>query len=174
MPISSEMWGKDDKEIADEFREQLNILTNNLEDQGWVVLTSPQGFGEKRMISDAQLGLDKVRINKNKLLEKLRENLEKHQAEFKKSLAGWKLEVIEAMTKNLQLAKDDSEFNLNINLDRPYDHSEDYKHVISLLSASEDDIVVISANEFRQYHDDQWRWKGSHTEALMNYSAKLR
>jgi hypothetical protein len=173
MPTLNETWEKEDAEVADEFREQLDELTNNFKEQGWVVFASPQGF-EEEMISDAQLGLDKVRINKNKLLEKLRENLEKHQSEFKKSLAGWKIEAIEAMTKNLQLAKDDSEFNLSIHLDRPHDHSEDYRHVISLLSASEDDIVVISANEFRQYHDDQWRWKGSHTEALMNYSAKLR
>jgi hypothetical protein len=125
-------------------------------------------------MSEALIGLNRVQINKQKLLEKLKQNREKHKVEYEEALSGWKQDVIAEMEKNLVLAKA-NEFHLHIHLEKPTDHSEDYDHVISLLSASEDEIVIISASEFRQYHEDQWRWRGGHEEAVMNYSkAHLR
>jgi hypothetical protein len=172
MPTPNEHWAapEEDEDIAKEFRKYLGEIHDSFKDVGWAVFSSPKGF--EPMMESAQLGLDKVRINKSKLLEKLQQNLEKHKAEFEDALAGWKREVVEEMSKNLALATKGEEFRLHVHLEKPHDHSEDYKHVISLLTASEDDIVVISAGEFRQYHDDQWRWKDSHTESVMNYSAK--
>lgn len=122
----------------------------------------------------AQLGLDKVRINKDKLVAKLKENRSKHKEEFIAALQGWKTIVLVTLKKNLTLAEKDEEWHLSVSEEKPQDHTKDYDHVISLLEASVDDIVVISAQEFRQYHDDEWRWKGVHTEAFSNYSGAAR
>lgn len=119
-----------------------------------------------------QLGLDKVRVKKEKLLSKLRENLEKHQSEFKEAREAWRGEVILEMKKNLAQAQDGGEIERFIHLDEPIDHSDDYRHVISLLEASEDEILVINSAEFRQYYEDQWRWTEQHKNAIQTYSAR--
>lgn len=121
---------------------------------------------------DAQLGLDKVRVKKDDLLKKLKENRSKHKEEHIEALKGWKEQVLFKMNENLDLAKNDEKWNLHINEEKPQDHTGDYDHVISLLEASIDDVVVITATEFRQYHDDQWRWKHDHMESVLNYTSR--
>lgn len=162
-----------------------------MEGHGWIVMQSPQGLGTKIPFSDAtgewdeedwedndmaapelQLGLSRVRVQKDALLKQLKENLEKHKVEFASALKGWKIEVIEEMERNFVAARGGKGFELHIEAEKPHDHSEDYDHVISLLTASMDDVIILSADEFRQYHDDQWHWKGRHRGLVDTYSVK--
>ncbi len=123
--------------------------------------------------AEAQLGLDKVRLNKTALLAVLRENLKKHSAEYKLAQAGWRVATIEAMTAELQKANAGEEFSANLETFPPSDYSGAYEKIIDLLSASVDDIIVLSVGEFDSYYRDQWSWKKSHTMSVTNYSSKV-
>ena len=120
-----------------------------------------------------QLGLDKVRLQKTALLEKMQANLKTHTAEYEEAHAIWGKVVIEKMAANLEQARADGEIVTGVYEPRePQNHAKEYERMISLLAASIDDTVVISAEEFRWYHDDEWSWKGRHVEEynmLTNY-----
>lgn len=119
---------------------------------------------------ELQLGLDKVRVNKTVLIDRLHQNLESHQKEYTDAHAQWKKACIAKMEENLTEAKETGELNLYVSLSEPENHSEDYRRIISLLSASIDETLVISAREFRQYHDDEWGWTEQHKMSLDTYS----
>ena len=146
------------------------VIKNSIDD-----ITSTFEFDtgeEDDMMEHAQLGLDKVRVKKEHLLSALVRNLEKHQKEFKETHEAWKKDAIEKMEENLSAARDGEDVVLYIQLEEPVDHTGEYEHVISLLRASIDDVIVLSSHEFRQYHDDQWDWSGHHRTAMANYSGK--
>lgn len=127
-----------------------------------------------------QLGLSHVRLRKDTLLKQLERNLSKHSEEYIEARKLWRIEykeVIEKLTREMY-ANDDDSFEWPRTLDlsvAPVDHSEDYKQVISLLQASVDEELVITASEFAMFHDDHWKWKAQHerTYASMK-SNKLR
>jgi len=81
--------------------------------------------------------------------------------------------VIAELEEMLVDARESDEFRLHINLPRPEDHTKDYDRVIGMLNVSEDDLVVITSREFQQYYEDEWTWKGTHTELLSNYRPDL-
>jgi len=123
-------------------------------------------------IETAQLGLDKVRLRKDALLEKLRSNLEKHRTEYTEALEGWKTAVIAEMEHNLDLARSAAEYKLHVRLERPEDYSADYAQVINLLEASVDEIIILRTVEFQQYHENNWAWSARHQDAVSNYSSR--
>ena len=118
---------------------------------------------------ETQLGLDKVRLEKKELIAKLETNRKKHKQEYEKAFEGWRRKVIEEMSRNLELAKADKEWNLVIREPRPTDHTSDYDAVIALLKASIDEIVVLAVHEFKQYYLDEWTWQPLHKASVMNY-----
>ena len=121
----------------------------------------------------AQLGLDKVRLEKKALLEKMQQNLETHVKEYKEAHAGWRRVVIIKMAANLEKAQAGGKVVVGVwEPKEPENHAREYERTISLLKASIDDTVVITAQEFRWYSDDEWSWKGQHVEEynmLTNY-----
>ena len=130
--------------------------------------------GEDTVVAlDAQLGLDKVRLDKDPLVERLKKNRDKHQEEYAEIVDGWKGEVILKMKKYLKQAQEENRFRLVIGLDKPVNHTEDYDHIIRMLEASVDDVIILTSREFRQYHEDEWHWKGEHQLAVQNFS-KMR
>jgi hypothetical protein len=152
----------------------MGIPTQELPGMGIANVAVIRRLGEDTVVAEmAQLGLDKVRINKGPLLERLKANREKHKKEFGEALEGWKGEVILKMKEHLRLAQEEDTFELMIDLQKPRDYTKAYDRVITMLEASIDDVIVISDREFQQYHEDNWEWKAHHNMALDTYSNKM-
>lgn len=124
-----------------------------------------------------------VSVSRNRLLDTLRENLVKHEAEYKEAKKGYLLARSE---KTSELAKaaaaaasDDSKENREalkdawnnlVGLDKPTNHSPDYEQAIALVEWEVRDTVDLTTSEFEKYVRDNWHWVSAFKTSLVNYT----
>jgi hypothetical protein len=113
--------------------------------------------------------MDNTKINREKLLTIVRDNLVKHQNEFKESL----VDFAKAMTviaeknkrislKNLKLVKADVNSKLEQPvgyLAAPRSYETEYNRAIRMLELSVDENIVVEQDVFNQLVLDEWSWK---------------
>lgn len=114
-----------------------------------------------------------VKIYTSKLLETLKNNREKHIADYKEAMKGFREDAIAAMEKNLALAKDGKGINLYINnVVLPTSYEDSYNTIIKMLEFSTDTTVELTMQEFSQYVEDKWAWKQTFAETAAFYNNK--
>jgi hypothetical protein len=102
--------------------------------------------------------MNKVKVKKEQLLEKLTVNRESHKANFIKAQKGFRQEVIEQLDKALQDARLGRNINTSFRLPAPKDQTEDYDTAIEMLNWAVGNEVELTQQEFRQYIFDDWSW----------------
>jgi hypothetical protein len=113
-----------------------------------------------------------INVKRTDLLTKLRENRDKHAAEFKVAMEGFRMEVLNVLEDAVaKLEKDDKSFDkgLFMNEDPPQDHTADYDLVIGMMEMSVDEIIQMDSNSFNQYVMDNWAWKQQFAETTSKY-----
>ena len=132
-----------------------------------------------------------VRINKDKLLEIVITNRDKHATEYREAIEGYWISLQEAFEDkveavenhiskieskdrtNKQMADGPSAYLDNRNdLPKPEDHLDDYDSIIAMLQWSEDDTVELEATDFNNYVQDDWGWKEQFTRMSDTYNGK--
>ena len=103
-------------------------------------------------------GLTIITVKKDKLLEALKRNLEKHISEFKTTRAGYEVAFVEKAEELLAAAKKGDFSKVRIELAEPLSHERDYTRVINMLTMSVDEEIKISDTQFSQYVEDEWNW----------------
>jgi hypothetical protein len=120
-------------------------------------------------------GLSTVRVSKEFLLGKLRENrviheksyyeiLEARQKKILEDLEALRPKFEEQLKERLDKSAEDAEYtpttiSLSVYSLKPENHTKDYDKVITLLDASLDAEFELSSSEFNQYVNDDWEWK---------------
>jgi len=102
-----------------------------------------------------------VKVEKARLLAKLKENRESHRAEFLKAQSGYRAEVVEQLDKALENARNGKKIITYFNLPAPTDQTSDYDAAIEMLDWAVGDEVELEEQAFRQYILDDWTWKQS-------------
>ncbi len=100
-------------------------------------------------------GVGSVRINRTELIDKLKENKEKHTQLYKDALEGYFVDTkkkLQAKIKSL----DKGDVIVSFSVSVPKDHTKDYDRLIEMLEMSQDDELVITAHEFNMYVRDEW------------------
>lgn len=115
-------------------------------------------------------GLRSVRISKEFLLEKLKENRETHKAQFEAALNGWHVEVIKSLESTIERVKKDKRHNPNFYLPMPENHTTEYDQVIEMVEASLDKEFELTTSEFAQYVRDDWGWKADFINVANSYT----
>ena len=112
-----------------------------------------------------------VKVERDKLLNILKDNREQHRVTYKETLDRYKQEV----TRHLQFALDqalaDEKFITNIKLVAPKDYTENYNRIIGMLELSIEEIVEIDDTEYRQYVLDEWVWKKDFEMSNSSYAS---
>tara|TARA_Y100000310_G_C20672285_1_gene810953 strand:- start:1190 stop:1591 length:402 start_codon:yes stop_codon:yes gene_type:complete len=112
----------------------------------------------------------KSTIPKEKLLDKLRDNRDKHAAIVKEAQEGYIDKAQQAIKKKLAELKRKNIVSLHFSLYPPKDHTEAYTTVIKMLEMSTDEHIVLTASEFRQLVEDEWEWTDDFLTSNSNYS----
>lgn len=112
-----------------------------------------------------------VKVKRDDLLAKVRENREQHHSLYLKAEAGYREEAINRLKGMLKDAREGKEIRRSIELDEPENHTDDYDRVIAMLEMSSDETIELLAHEFDHYVRDNWAWKAS---AMMKASAYLK
>ncbi len=104
--------------------------------------------------------MKQITVKKDELLEKLKDNRDKHRLMVLKAQKGFKI----AAKKKLEelLAKVNSnrlvDFYTLHELNQPMDKTEDYDRVIEMLEMEIENEVKVSESEFRCFVQDKWGW----------------
>lgn len=112
-----------------------------------------------------------VRVGRDELLGKLRENRSAHRDLFLEAQKGYRVAVISELDQMLAEARAGSPIRRGIALPEPQDHTDDYDTVISMLEMSVDSDVELSHSEFSQYVRDDWSWKAMAMHVNSSYTA---
>lgn len=125
---------------------------------------------------ERNLGLNTIRVEKQKLLDALHKNKDKHVLEYTESLKGYREEVLKKLSNKVKEIKktEDKELpgvNLYLSLAVPESHEGEYKVAIDMLEWSIDSHVDLTQQDFKSYILDEWSWKESFTRTAMMYNS---
>lgn len=114
-----------------------------------------------------------VKVAKKDLLKVLKENKKKHVKEFESATKIFIEDAIEKLGAMLDTAKTKGKIIQNLGLTEPQSYEGSYDTAIKMLEMSTDDVIELTHQEFVQYVEDQWAWKGSFTMTTSLYNNKL-
>lgn len=116
--------------------------------------------------------MDKVYIDKDVALARLRENRSHHRELFEKALDGWKDRVkkeIDRIAKELESNRMPDVF---IRHQPPVDYTSEYDTAIEMLELSQDPEVELSFKDFKNFMRDEWNWKRDFISSNSHYAAE--
>lgn len=123
------------------------------------------------MLRNGGGAMRRVNIEKNKLLEKVKENLEKHIKEYNEAVEDYIavvqeicVENVKTAKRNLKVSKEMNGVNGDFNLPKmfpstPVSYENEYNRAIAMLEMSADEIIELESEVFNQLVLDEWEWK---------------
>lgn len=120
--------------------------------------------------------MNSVNMDREKLLEIVRENLVKHMSQYEEAVVDYKALVLKITQHNLKVAKtaDMAEFkNFKSLPAAPISYKDSYNRAIRMLELSVDSVIELEEHIFNQLVLDEWDWKHQFVGATMSYKAAL-
>jgi hypothetical protein len=108
-------------------------------------------------------------IQKDQLLEILRENRASHMAEFEKAVEGYRKlreAQLEEQLADIRAGRIREKWQA---LPVPFNQQKDYDRVIRLIELDISDVVTLNEAEVAQYVMDDWHWKQNFTASTSYY-----
>lgn len=102
-------------------------------------------------------GLQEVKVEKDELLKIVSENQKKSADEYEQAMEGFhrrQLEEAEALLTRVQTGQGYKP----VQLPEPRDNHANYERVVKMLEMEQDDVLIITSQEFSQYVMDEWSW----------------
>lgn len=100
--------------------------------------------------------------NKEEILAKLRTNREKHRGIVIEARVGYfkkAREVLKEKMNELEQSVGKSDYMLQVVLQPPEDHTEDFDTAINTLKLHEESTIELTAEVIRMYVEDKWPWR---------------
>ena len=114
----------------------------------------------------------KTTVNRLKMLETLRANRDRHAEIVKEAQAGYIVAAQKAVEKcRVDLTQGKVVSIQKYVLSVPVDYRSAYDTVITMLEWSQDEMITLAADEFRQFIQDQWDWKDGFVSSNAAYSS---
>jgi hypothetical protein len=115
-----------------------------------------------------------VKINKKELLGIVRDNKEKHIAEYKEAVSDYieaAKKVIEYNTKKVDEGTLESIAKCKSVPSAPKSYEDDYSRAIRMLELSVEKEIELEADVFNQLVLDEWTWKNQFALMASTYKA---
>lgn len=102
-------------------------------------------------------------VDKRDLLEKVRQNRDKHVTDVGKMRAAYKAEVVKQLEQRAEDIKTGAiklkqSHWTHFDIEYPVSYEEVYDQVIEILSWTKDEEIELSAEQFRNWVMDRWDW----------------
>lgn len=105
------------------------------------------------------MGKRSIKVDKNRLIERLQEHRDRHQREYQEAVGGYKSRLVFALQRMLEAAKRKEDVSHTIDLEIPKDHTNEYETALAIMEWEQDDILHLTQGEFERYALDAWPWK---------------
>jgi len=99
-----------------------------------------------------------ISVERKKLIGILQENRAKHEADYEKSVEGYKKFLVEHAAANVDRAASGKHPNPFPHR-KPGNYLPQYDRALGMLALSVDDNVGLSAYDYARFVDDDWDWK---------------
>lgn len=103
--------------------------------------------------------MQKVRIFKSEVTQRVDDNRDKHKTEYEAAMNVYRRKVVIELEHLIDSLNDGDNPDLYIKLPRPENHTDEYDVVLDMLNSSADDVVELNYEEFVRYMRDEWSWK---------------
>jgi hypothetical protein len=107
-------------------------------------------------------------------LEKLKENRNKHKADYDEAVANYRVAAKEALRAVVKKIDKGEDFNLSFQLPEPREFLSEYDRAIGMLEMSVDELVELEEHEFDQLVNDSWPWAHQFAAATSFYNGPRR
>jgi hypothetical protein len=116
----------------------------------------------------------KVTVRRQDLLERLRSNRAVHATIVEEAERGYRKEATIKALQFMHAIEDGKIESFNkYAIHTPVSYLSAYDTVIQMLEWCQDDVVELTADEFRQFVEDQWDWKDGFITSNAAYSSSL-
>lgn len=104
--------------------------------------------------------MDKVRIEKQKLMNVLTDNFDKHLTDLKDIKHERRGEILDHCRDLIENIRKDKEYQpVFKQYPLPDDHSDEYRRAIKMVEFSVDENIELSERQFDELVMDNWNWK---------------
>jgi len=110
-------------------------------------------------------------IGKEKLMEIIQENRDKHRSVFLEAIDGYRLEAIKRLERMIEKIKKGKTIDQYLRLPVPTDNTNDYDRVLKMMELDTRDEINLNEEEFAQYVLDDWSWKREWIATASNYTS---
>jgi len=114
-----------------------------------------------------------IKVKKDQLIEKIKENKKKHVELYEKAVVAYKEEALEQLEK-LTAEVNDGSLEIQLNLITPINNEQNYDDVIEMFEWEVNEEVQLGQNEFREYVQDETDFAQDALHSNMMYSSKFR
>ena len=104
-----------------------------------------------------------------KLKEAIQKNRDNHRNTFEKAQIKYREMAVAELERGIADAKAGRKIMRSLSLVEPFDQTKDYDRVLSMLSMTSDENIVLSEQQYSQYILDQWSWKAQFDMTNSNY-----
>lgn len=136
-----------------------------------------------RAIKQGLTQMRTIRAKRIDILAKVRENRERHIAEYNQAVEDYKKELaillqqeadkLLAQKTLVESGKFFKPEQPHIEIRMPESHEKDYDQVISMLEFETEEVIKVESDEFACYVMDDWDWKKSFDLVKMSYTNTL-
>lgn len=107
--------------------------------------------------------MEKVTVPVKNVLTALRENYERHKAEYAEAYEGYKRQAKTLLEERIQDVEqscpDSDQADLRFDLRPPEDHRDDYERAIGMLEMTTETETRITATQYAAFIQDKWSWQ---------------
>lgn len=113
-----------------------------------------------------------INVERNKLIGILEDNRQKHEAQYKQAVEGYKKKLIDIAEENLSRAKQ-GKHPEGFPGRRPQNYLPEYDRALGMLKLTEQDSIGLSAADYARFVKDDWDWKSEFARISSFYSPEL-
>lgn len=111
-----------------------------------------------------------IRANRNKVIETLKKNRERHKKIVAEARRGYVTKARDALLAKLKEVESGKVVSLSFGMNAPQDHTKVYDTAIEMLTLHTEKTIVLDANQVRNLMMDQWDWSTHFLLANSAYS----
>jgi hypothetical protein len=104
------------------------------------------------------------------LVDKVSANRTKHEADYTKAMDVFRAKAREAYAKRIEAIDNKQPWILQVNLNVPEKHLDDYDYALAMLQMTKDETIELDEDQFRQFVMDKWHWQRSWETNTKSYS----
>jgi enoyl reductase-like protein len=95
-----------------------------------------------------------IKVNKQQLIDKIKENKAAHIEAYNKAVIAYKEEALKQLTE-LTTKANNGDLQLRLNLTTPINNSENYDKIVEMFTWEVEETVELEQKEFTEYVQDE-------------------